>query len=401
MMNGLPLLGLNDYVVLSDFVGQQIGQSTKATLLSSPGYKEKFHNFLEVRSNRIFLYPDSCWTRQLVEYMRNETVTFRSLTVKVFRTKKQALHHCCHNVWAIIEVQAGDEEVLDSDCQLFEPEVQSNTTLLQQALSGVVPEITIRMHPAAVPDTRNFEYSPINRHLLTRQESGQLLYFTSGFLTLQIEIQNFLAHYQLGGPEIHSKVFSGENGDILLRPALAAHSLAVSLAAARTEEDVYLAVRNASRSNAGVRPSLAFPLFHRAFPTHNNKQVRLSVHPVGSCVAHLGFMVYLSLSMMHSSVAVLAHLRCADQHRADPVLFPASRHHRRGVLPRARDRPAGRAVHPAGSAARALAGRVVHGGCAVGGALRAAGLGVLRGGAEAHQPSPACGDAAASGPDLV
>lgn len=291
MMNGLPLLGLDDFVYFSDFVNEEIGSDAKMALLSSPGYKHKFSNFLQVRHNRILLYPDSCWARQFVSYMKNATATFSHLTVSILRSEQQALHHCCHDVWAIIEIQA--PIVLESgqhkgrvkqNCAVFDATDRlGNTTSAMQdsASSGttVVPEVTIRMHPAAVPDTRNFEYSPLNRHLLSRQQSGQLLYFTSGFLTLQLEVQNFLASSSsgsgagLGGREVRSKVFSGHNAEAVLHPALAAHSLAQALAAASTTEEVQQAVLNATRAGAGVRPTLAFPLFHRAFPTHNNHQV--------------------------------------------------------------------------------------------------------------------------------
>ena len=39
-----------------------------------------------------------------------------------------------------------------------------------------------------------------------RQQSGQLLYFLSGFLSIQLEIQNFLSLVGLGGPLIQTKV---------------------------------------------------------------------------------------------------------------------------------------------------------------------------------------------------
>ena len=39
-----------------------------------------------------------------------------------------------------------------------------------------------------------------------RQQSGQLLYFLSGFLSIQLEIQNFLSLVGLGGPLIETKV---------------------------------------------------------------------------------------------------------------------------------------------------------------------------------------------------
>ena len=50
------------------------------------------------------------------------------------------------------------------------------------------------MNPATVPDTRNIEWSPLKSVdlLLQRQQSGQLQYALSGFLSLQLEVQGFL-----------------------------------------------------------------------------------------------------------------------------------------------------------------------------------------------------------------
>lgn len=39
-------------------------------------------------------------------------------------------------------------------------------------------------------------------------QAGQLLYFTSGFLTMQLEVQNYLSSMGIGGPPIHSQAFS-------------------------------------------------------------------------------------------------------------------------------------------------------------------------------------------------
>ena len=278
MMNGLPLLGLDDFVYFSDFISDQIGTTAKKTLLSAPGYKEKFSNFLEVRSNRIILYPDNCWTQQFVEYMKNETKTFQNLNIKIYKNKKKALKSCCHNVWALIQIHETINYQKNTNlCHIFASNSSNIEYIATESLIQPQPSITIRMHPAAIPDTRNYEYSPLNRHLLSRQESGQLLYFTSGFLTLQIEIQNFLAHWQLGGTKIQSNVFTGRNGEILLHPVLAAYDVAEKLAQSVNKQQVYDAIFNVTQQQQGARQALSFPLFHRAFPTHNYKQVIIVV----------------------------------------------------------------------------------------------------------------------------
>lgn len=60
--------------------------------------------------------------------------------------------------------------------------------------SDLEPRVTIRMNPSSVPDTRNSEWSPLKSVdlLLQRQQSGQLQYALSGFLSLQLEVQGFL-----------------------------------------------------------------------------------------------------------------------------------------------------------------------------------------------------------------
>lgn len=316
MMNGLPLLGLDDFIHFSDFVSNRMGKSARDLFLSAPGYKEKFSNFLDVRSNHLLLYPDNCWTQEFVSYLQSNTKLFGKIKHKIYKSKEAALRHRYKNVWAIVEIKAQYMDALTMGqnnaikCSPFSLSgAKKNATVLhnkhrkansnnnenningdkninqeeQHALlnaaqvtsaAAAVPEITIRMHPAAVPDTRNYEISPINRHGSSRQQSGQLLYFTSGFLTLQMEMQNFLAHWQLGGSVIESNVFTGHNERLLLRPAMAAHSLAQDLAYAKTPDEVFQAVLNATQEQNGVRPTLSFPLFHRAFPTHNYKQVK-------------------------------------------------------------------------------------------------------------------------------
>ncbi len=52
------------------------------------------------------------------------------------------------------------------------------------------------MQPSGIPDTRNYEWSPRKNN--ARQQSGELLYFISGFLSLQLELQNFVSSTGLG-----------------------------------------------------------------------------------------------------------------------------------------------------------------------------------------------------------
>jgi len=259
MMNGLPLLGIDDFVHFSDFVNTHLGSKLTTKILSSPGYKEKFSNFLEVRTNHILFYPDNCWTREFILYLKSSSRVFKDLQYRIYGSKKAAMKHCCHNVWAVLQIRpthgssvsgstsggtSGGSGSRNSEwkCAVFDPlrwnktalnmypthtstinstvptnndtsttNIKTTTYTAPYTLHTPIPAVTIRMHPASIPDTRNFEHSPINRHINTRQQSGQLLYFTSGFLTLQLEVQNFLAFWELGGSIIQSDAFSGRN----------------------------------------------------------------------------------------------------------------------------------------------------------------------------------------------
>jgi hypothetical protein len=312
LMNGVPLLNLDDFVYLSDFVNKELGSTAKKELLSQSEYKHKFSNILNVRSNKIFLYPDSCWARQFIYFLNQTSNTLQSeINFKVFNSQKQALRHCCKNVWAIIHIGADYEQPLNVahydrnasscnrtglasryPCDIAHERKQrsgdsfdvatststtgsasvqigdsptvpyhaspcanqlhgisasssaaslstSNTTISSCCGDGTlssctetkrttgtghetkstcpeeeegstpVPTVTLRMHPSAVPDTRSTEYSPINRHTTGRQDSGQVLYFTSGFLTLQLELQNYFKWLRLPGfVTINSDAFS-------------------------------------------------------------------------------------------------------------------------------------------------------------------------------------------------
>ena len=395
LMNGIPLLGLDDFVSLSDFANKYIDDSVKSRMLSSAGYKAKFANFLNVRQSKLIVTPKSCWTEELVAYFQKKIRVFGELNVVVHESMAHAMNDCCEDVLAILEILAPKD---NPNCQdftiptevgtetdnngkhkqrndtssdvgavslnitgtsaflegihgttvsdngvrsaaessdhrrysnsshndrigtrnstsngatqdgLFQSPGSINNELplstefvpteeeqelglessrrqlysykkLMESNEMLIPTVTIRMHPGSVPDTRNFENSPFMNYL-TRQQSGQLLYFTSGFLSLQMEIQNFLGAWKLGGPIIDAEVFSGGVLDeSLLLPGYAAQRLAEALLKAEDEEAVYQALSDATVADrGGQRPQLYFPLFHRAFPTRKNSQVPCSIY---------------------------------------------------------------------------------------------------------------------------
>jgi hypothetical protein len=73
MMNGLPLLGLDDFVFLSDFVNSQIGEDEKKQLMSFPASSQRFGSFLGAREKEIRLAPHSCWTTEFVGQLYNSS----------------------------------------------------------------------------------------------------------------------------------------------------------------------------------------------------------------------------------------------------------------------------------------------------------------------------------------
>jgi hypothetical protein len=69
LLNGLPLLSLDDYVILSDFTNMNIKTSMRDEILSSPVLRGRFGNFLTVRNKEIRFTPDNCWTRLFYQYL--------------------------------------------------------------------------------------------------------------------------------------------------------------------------------------------------------------------------------------------------------------------------------------------------------------------------------------------
>lgn len=159
-------------------------------------------------------------------------------------------------------------------------------------LIGLGPSVTVRMLPSAVPDTRNFEWSPRKSGTL-RQQSGQLLYFLSGFLSIQLEVQNFLSCIGLGGPIIPNKVFGDSPDTTFLHPNTITRNIAEALMKSSNSKEVYDAIVNTTSSNRDNRPTLLAPLYHRAFPTHRYEQ-QTFWHVYGSMIT-TALIIFFSL----------------------------------------------------------------------------------------------------------
>lgn len=237
MMNGLPLLGLDDYVRMSDFLNTNLGKNGKDKLLSNDVYRDRFSNFLNVRHNKLLFVPDTCLTNMFRSYLTNNTAAFDTIRSEVYPTIEQAMkavrNEFKKGVWAVVELThplitpSSSEETCraifnanhdlappspsppkssfpSSSSSAFTKEFSSpsttpaaTTAAAAASLAVLQPQVTIRMHPSSIPDTRNFEWTPM-KHGRKRQQSGQLLYFVSGFLTLQLEIQNYFGYLHPG-----------------------------------------------------------------------------------------------------------------------------------------------------------------------------------------------------------
>ena len=192
MMNGLPLVGLNDFIHLSDIANDQIGSKGRDEILGIAMLRDKFGNFLDVRQKELRVTPRNCWTKGLLRHFQRTTSTFKEIKVRVYDDMESAVEDCCENVWAVIELldlsgkdnctSAGDwkhdqygyfsdlHEIKTTDNvsnRLQEKLVPFEKTKLDQRIQSESltaaanvwpgPALTIRMVPSAVSDTRNFE----------------------------------------------------------------------------------------------------------------------------------------------------------------------------------------------------------------------------------------------------
>jgi hypothetical protein len=77
MMNGLPLLGLDDFVHASDFVNGNLDTKTQQEIIQSPLLNGQFGNFLNVRNLQIRLSPMNCWTTAFVKHLKKTSAIIK------------------------------------------------------------------------------------------------------------------------------------------------------------------------------------------------------------------------------------------------------------------------------------------------------------------------------------
>jgi hypothetical protein len=77
MMNGAPLLGLDDFVYLSDFVNKNLGPSGRTQIMNSTAYSDKFGNFLDVRKRELRVTPYNCWSEKFLSHLYSNSLTIK------------------------------------------------------------------------------------------------------------------------------------------------------------------------------------------------------------------------------------------------------------------------------------------------------------------------------------
>lgn len=77
MMNGLPILGLDDFVRMSDIANDHIGINGKNHVLGIASYRDKFGNFLEIRRKELRITPRNCWSEAFVQHLNNTAEIFQ------------------------------------------------------------------------------------------------------------------------------------------------------------------------------------------------------------------------------------------------------------------------------------------------------------------------------------
>ena len=84
LLNGLPVLGLDDWFSLSDFMNANMNSHMRARLMQYTSIRGRFINLLGVRDLSLAFTPDNCWTRALINHLNKTTANFKvSLKIDV------------------------------------------------------------------------------------------------------------------------------------------------------------------------------------------------------------------------------------------------------------------------------------------------------------------------------
>lgn len=84
LLNGLPVVGLDDWFSLSDFMNANIQPEMRSRLMQYTAIKGRFVNLLGVRDLELGFTPNNCWTRALIQHLNETTINFHVSAVEKF-----------------------------------------------------------------------------------------------------------------------------------------------------------------------------------------------------------------------------------------------------------------------------------------------------------------------------
>jgi ABC-type lipoprotein export system ATPase subunit len=267
IMNGVPLFSIDDYVYLSDLINKNIGEKNRNNMITNV-YHDSFTNILDIRIKEIKLAPRNCYTILFLEYLYKSSKIAKKLNIKIYNTIDDAYKDSFDNIFAIIEIipiknNNKNNEYLNDLIDSNSCNIKYNSEIF------IKPKVTIKMHPSSIPDTRNYKWSPLKGRSISKLQSGQLLYFISGFLTFQLELQNYFSIYGLGGSVIKSDFFSNGGAELFNLPNKISNNIAADYISSNTPFDLYNTIIKSSRNN---QPSIKVPIYHRSLNLHSYKQ---------------------------------------------------------------------------------------------------------------------------------
>jgi hypothetical protein len=236
--------------------------------------RDQFENFINLRSKKLILVPESPCTHEFHSFLiGNQNSHLANFSILELPSMADALDNCCEGVWAIIEIDPVISGtgicILKSKDRNYLSE-RYNYTFQAQSFRAI-PGITIRMHPSVLPDTRNLEWSPL-KGSSPRQYSGELMYFTSGFLTLQLEVQRFLQLKQQLHPT--ANIIPCCSGKSFIQHKTDISAILQILATSKSPDTLQDQLLLSGIFQHTEEPlSVYFPLFHRAYPTHKYREV--------------------------------------------------------------------------------------------------------------------------------
>lgn len=154
LMNGLPLVGLSDYIQLSTFINHHLGEEGKKRLLRYSTCRNKFGNFLDVKAKEIRLVTTGAVSSNITEsffrYLKYTSLNSEyDMKIEQFSTMQDAVYPCvlsnsrdygkstCDNIFAVIDMGVSFDH--------FDADNKPNLSF------------TIRMNPSTIPDTRDFK----------------------------------------------------------------------------------------------------------------------------------------------------------------------------------------------------------------------------------------------------